>query len=95
MIDYNVLLTETGAVGVAIAGFFVISKFFVKTINERDEVHRLFLQDIMTEDRAMREEDRQSRAEDRHARAADRQEHSASYSKLSDALDKLTQELKR
>ena len=79
----------------AIAGFFVISKFFVKTINERDEVHRLFLQDIMTEDRAMREEDRQSRAEDRHARAADRQEHSASYSKLSDALDKLTQELKR
>jgi len=95
MIDYNVLLTETGAVGVAIAGFFIISKFFVKTINERDEVHRMFLQDIMSEDRSMREEDRLSRTEDREARAADRKEHSESYSKLSDALDKLSDELRR
>jgi hypothetical protein len=68
---------------------------FLKTINERDEVHRVFLKDIMNEDRALREEDRESRHEDRESRAADRLEHRESYSKLSNALDKLTDELRR
>lgn len=72
MIDYNVLLNETGAVGLALVGFILISKFFVKTINDRDEVHRVFLLDIMNEDRALRQEDRESRAEDRETRASDR-----------------------
>jgi hypothetical protein len=93
--DITSIIMEGGPIGVAVGGLYFITKLFLKTINERDEVHRVFLKDIMNEDRALREEDRESRHEDRESRAADRLEHRESYSKLSNALDKLTDELRR
>jgi len=93
--DITSIIMEGGPIGVAVGGLYFITKLFLKTINERDEVHRVFLKDIMNEDRALRDEDRESRHEDRESRAADRLEHRESYSKLSNALDKLTDELRR
>ena len=93
--DITNIITEGGPIGVAVGGLYFITKLFLKTINERDEVHRVLLKDIMNEDRALREEDRESRHEDRESRAADRQEHRESYTKLSSSLDKLAQELRR
>jgi hypothetical protein len=93
--DITSIIMEGGPIGVAVGGLYFITKLFLKTINERDEVHRVFLKDIMNEERALREEDRESRHEDRESRAADRLEHRESYSKLSNALDKLTDELRR
>lgn len=93
--DITSIVMEGGPIGVAVGGLYLITKLFLKTINERDEVHRVFLKDIMNEDRALREEDRESRHEDRESRAADRLEHRESYSKLSNSLDKLAQELRR
>jgi hypothetical protein len=92
--DISTIILEGGPLGVAVGGLYFISKLFLKTINERDEVHRVFLKDMMSEDRLLREEDRQARREDRDARTADRQEHRESYSKLSSSLDKLAAELK-
>jgi hypothetical protein len=85
--DISTIILEGGPLGVAVGGLYFISKLFLKTINERDEVHRVFLKDMMSEDRLLREEDRD-------ARTADRQEHRESYSKLSSSLDKLAAELK-
>ena len=92
--DITSIVMEGGPIGVAVGGLYFITKLFLKTINERDEVHRIFLGDMMDEDRLLRQEDRQSRQEDRQERSADRQEHRESYSKLSNSLDKLAAEFK-
>ena len=91
--DISNFVIEGGAIGGAVGGLYFMTKLFLKTLNERDEIHRLFLKDMITEDRLVRDEDRQSRHEDRESRKADRREHRESYSKLSQSLDKLAKEL--